>query len=40
MLLTVNKVLEAAHLVRVSYGEIEILDIEGLRREGCHHPHD
>lgn len=34
---TVNralKVLEAAHLVRTSYGEIEILDIEGLRREG------
>ncbi len=40
---TVNralKVLEAAHIVRVSYGEIEILDIEGLRREGSHHPHD
>ncbi|MEO8876963.1 MAG: Crp/Fnr family transcriptional regulator [Polyangiaceae bacterium] len=35
---TVNralKALEAAGLVRVSYGEIEILDYEGLKHEGC-----
>lgn len=38
---TVNralKVLEAAGLVRVSYGEIEILDLEGLKRESCARP--
>lgn len=38
---TVNralKSLEASGLVRVSYGEIEILDIDGLKREGLGKP--